>query len=350
MQPLPAKETAPEQHRDIVVMGASAGGLDPLRSLMADLPPDLNAAGFIVQHFGAQRSFLVDILREAGPVPVEWAQNGMTICPGRFLVAPPDYHLLIADGRVALSRGPRENRARPAIDPLFRTAARTYNSRVIGVILSGMLSDGTAGFAEVKRHGGFTVVQDPEEAGFSGMPVSALRHTKVDYCLRVGEIASLLAGLAPSPEAADPPAVGDPLQWPTEEGIRSMNEGYDLKPPRALTCPICGGAVAQSRENHLPYFTCHIGQRFAAADFDAAQFQDIEAALERVLRMLNERAAFCGEMAESCRGISGDHAARAWEEAREEVSGRAAVLRQFIEQGWRRPDPNDDGKSQEPGD
>ena len=316
---------------------------------MAGLPPDLNAAGFIVQHFGAQRSFLVDILREAGPVPVEWAQDGMPIRPGRFLVAPPDHHVLIADGCVALSRGPRENRARPAIDPLFRTAARTYNSRVVGVILSGMLSDGTVGFAEIKRHGGFTVVQDPEEAQFSGMPVSALRHTKVDYCLQVAEIADLLADLAPRPEAADPPAAGDALQWPTEERIRSMNEGYDLKTPRALTCPICGGAVAQSRENLLPYFTCHIGHRFAAADFDAAQFQDIEAALERVLRMLNERAAFCGEMAESCRSMRGDHAARAWKEAREEVNSRAAVLRQFIEQGWRRPDPNDDGKSQEPG-
>jgi two-component system, chemotaxis family, protein-glutamate methylesterase/glutaminase len=186
MQPLPAKETGPEQHRDILVVGASAGGLDPLRSLMVGLPPDLNAAGFIVQHFGAQRSFLVDILREASPVRVQWAQDGMPIRSGRLLVAPPDRHLLIADGRVALSRGPRENRARPAIDPLFRSAARTYDSRVIGVILSGMLSDGTAGFAEINRNGGLTVVQDPEEALFSGMPVSALRHTRVDYCLRVG--------------------------------------------------------------------------------------------------------------------------------------------------------------------
>lgn len=323
-----------EQSRDIIVVGASADGLEALRSLVAGLPPTLNAAGFLVLHLGAHESFLVDILRDAGSIPVEWAEDGMPIRPGRLLVAPPDYHLLIAPGRVSLSPGPRENSARPAIDPLFRSAARTYGSRVVGVILSGMLSDGTAGLAEIKRHGGTTVVQDPEEATYSSMPVSGLRHTKIDYCLKVLAIANLLASLAPQDEAAAPPASSDPPQPPAEEG-------YDLKLPRALTCPICGGTVAQSREDHLPYFSCHIGHRFAAADFEEAQFQDVESALETAVRLLKERAAFCREMAESSRAMGVGHAAETWEEAREEATSRAAVLQQFVEQGWRRPEPND---------
>jgi two-component system chemotaxis response regulator CheB len=325
--------------RDVIVVGLSAGGLGPLRRLAADLPYDLCAALFVVQHIGARRSQLAELLAAAGPLPAAWAADGEPIEAGRVYVAPPDHHLLVEPGRVRLSRGPAENRTRPAADPLFRSAARAYGPRVAGVILSGMLGDGTAGFAEIKRRGGTTVVQDPDEAEFPGMPLSALLHTGVDHRLPVAAMADLLvrlAGRRAPGRAGRPEAVWRALE-------KDMTGGYDLKPPVALTCPTCGGAVADTTEDSLPYFTCHIGHRFAAADMDEAQFRQMEAALEMALRALNERSALCARMAGAARGKELDRAALQWAAARDEAHERTEVLRRFIERGWQRPDPDGDG-------
>lgn len=328
-------------HRDVIVVGLSAGGLGPLRGLAADLPHDLGAALFVVQHIGARRSRLAEVLAAAGPLPAAWAADGEAIQACRIYIAPPDHHLLVEPGRVRLSRGPRENRTRPAADPLFRSAARAYGPRVVGVILSGMLGDGTAGFAEIKRRGGTTVVQDPDEAEFPSMPLSALLHTSVDHRLPAAAMADLLARLAGRRSAG---RAGRPeAMWSALE--KDMTGGYDLKPPVALTCPTCGGALADTTEDSMPYFTCHIGHRFAAADMDEAQFRHMEAALEAALRTLNERSAFCRRMAEAARGKGLHRAALKWEAARDEATERAEVLRPFIEQGWQRPDLDNDDAS-----
>jgi two-component system chemotaxis response regulator CheB len=324
--------------RDVIVVGLSAGGLGPLRRLAADLPRDLGAALFVVQHIGARRSALAELLAAAGPLPAAWAADGEPIEASRIYVAPPDRHLLVGPGRVRLSRGPAENRTRPAADPLFRSAARAYGPRVTGVVLSGMLGDGTAGFAEIKRRGGTTVVQDPDEAEFPSMPMRALLHTSVDHRLPAAAMADLLvrlAGRRAPGRAGRPEAVWKALE-------KDMAGGYDLQPPVALTCPTCGGALADTTEDSLPYFTCHIGHRFAAADMDEAQFRRMEGTLEAALRALNERSALCARMAGAVRGKGLHRASLKWEAARDEAKERAEVLRRFVEQGWQRPDPDED--------
>lgn len=175
----------------VVAIGASNGGVDAIRELFAHLRPDIPAAFFITQHIGQQRSYLPEIICQHGFV-CRHARNGERIVPGHVLVARPDHHLLIRRAHVALSRGPRENWARPAIDPMLRTAAEAYGPRVVGVILSGYLNDGTAGLFDVKRRGGITVVQDPNDASCPSMPSNALSRIAVDYCVPIAGMPAVL--------------------------------------------------------------------------------------------------------------------------------------------------------------
>ena len=183
--------------RDIIVIGASTGGVEALCTLLRAFPRDLPASLFVVVHIGAA-SALGSILDRCGTIPVVEAREGDKIERGRVYVAPSDRHLLLNNGQVSLSRGPRENRHRPAVDPLFRSAARTYRDRVIGVVLTGALDDGSAGLFAIKSRGGIAVVQDPFEAVEPGMPQSAIRSVDVDHCLPLAKIPSLLIKLTRS--------------------------------------------------------------------------------------------------------------------------------------------------------
>ncbi len=192
---------------EIVVIGASAGGIRSLWHLVQGLPANLPAAVFIVVHMPAKYpSSLPHILQNSGKLPAVHALDGAAIEPGNIYVAPPDRHLLIKPQYMRVVFGPKENRCRPAIDPLFRTAALAYGNRVIGVVLSGALNDGTAGLIEIKEQGGVAIVQDPQEAVFSSMPESAIKHAAVDYILPIAEIARALVDLAdqPVPERSSP--------------------------------------------------------------------------------------------------------------------------------------------------
>ena len=178
----------------IIVVGASAGGVETLTQLVHLLPPDLAAAILIVLHFPSYgTSVLPDILDQAGSLPAKHPKDGEALQAGQIYVAPPDYHLMLETGRVCLSRTPKEKGHRPAIDTLFRSAAMTYQQQVIGIILTGLLDDGTAGLAMIKQKGGLAIVQDPEEALFNGMPTSAITNVAVDYVLPVSQIAGVLA-------------------------------------------------------------------------------------------------------------------------------------------------------------
>jgi len=180
----------------IVVIGASLGGIGALQELASGLQRDIPAALFVVQHVGPNKSSLPDLLERCGPLPVSHAKQRELVRPGRILIAPPDHHMVFVDGATTLTRGPRENWTRPAIDPLFRSAAKAYGSRVIGVILTGSLNDGTAGLKEVRARGGIAVVHEPDEAACPMMPLSALRHAGADFRARLQDIPALLQNLA----------------------------------------------------------------------------------------------------------------------------------------------------------
>jgi two-component system, chemotaxis family, protein-glutamate methylesterase/glutaminase len=227
---------------DIIVIGASTGGVEALAAIARSLRPDLPAALLLVLHVPAQAtSALPLILERAGPLPAAHAVDGEPIQMGRIYVAPPDFHLVCEQGHVRLVRGPRENRNRPAVDPLFRSAARAYGPRVIGVILTGALNDGTAGLMAIKRRGGIAVVQDPADAFFPSMPESALEYVDADYCLPLAEIGPTLTRLAQEPapgEAAYPV----PAEMEVEAQLLEMDEttmDNEQRPGRIsdFTCP-----------------------------------------------------------------------------------------------------------------
>ena len=200
----------------IVVVGASAGGVEALSALFSDLPPEIPIAFFVVLHLLPHgQSRLPFILARTGRLPAEHPRDGSKIKPGRVYVAPPDFHLMVGKGVVRLSHGRKEHHNRPAIDPLFRSAAQVYGRRVVGVLLSGTSSDGVAGLKEIKRHGGLVIVQDPAEAMFSGLPRNALAKVEADYCLPVAKIRDLV------------------MRWPDRLNM-PMGEGHSLATKAAL--------------------------------------------------------------------------------------------------------------------
>jgi two-component system chemotaxis response regulator CheB len=205
------------QRKDIIVIGTSTGGIDALQALVAELPRNLQAPIFVVLHVAPYSlGILPEILERAGPLPAANAKDWEQSKPGHIYVAPPDHHLLLdPSGYIRVTRGPRENRFRPAIDPLFRSAAQTYGARVIGIILTGWLDDGTAGLWAVKERGGTTVVQHPDDAFAPAMPLSAIKHVEVDHIVPMHEIAPLLVRLTNGP--------------PREEGAQPVSEEMEME-------------------------------------------------------------------------------------------------------------------------
>jgi two-component system chemotaxis response regulator CheB len=285
--------------RRLIVIGASAGGVEALRTLVRDLPPDIAAPVAVVLHVGAQ-SILPDLLRSAGGLPASHAENGERIRPGRVYVAPPDKHLLVHDGHLMLRRGPRENLSRPAIDPLFRSAACSFGSGTIGVVLSGALNDGTAGLSAIKRCGGLAFVQDPAEASFPEMPLSALRHTAVDACLPLAGIARELARRAAEPPGPAPPI---PIDIRLEAAIAAqehatMSSEEKIGTPSPFTCPECQGPLWEIADPTMLRFRCHVGHAFTAHAMLEAQAEEAEAILWKLLRARQQRAELARRIAQ----------------------------------------------------
>lgn len=315
----------------LIVIGASEGGVSALQALAAAFPPDLPAAVLVVLHVGAHNSTLAAILSHAGPLLALNPKNGEEITPGRIYVAPPDHHMIVGDGLIRLTKGPRENFARPSIDPLFRSAAEAYGPSVIGVILTGGLNDGTAGLYEIKRRGGIVIVQDPNEATNPSMPLSALRHVAVDHCAPLAMLPHLiqqvLKDISPNPTP----------QTSSEGRENEMTAEYTHERPVAITCPDCGGALRQSQVGSLKQFRCHIGHVYTAEVMVHGQFIAMEQSLETALRSLNERAELCRQMAEQA---GPDHASAAqWLLAVEEARNQAKSLQSLLDHVWMRPEP-----------
>ncbi|HEU4328934.1 MAG TPA: chemotaxis protein CheB [Roseiflexaceae bacterium] len=320
--------------RDIIVVGASAGGIEALQRLTQGLPADLPAAVLVVLHtHPTSPGYLPQILSRSGPLPCEHAADGEPLLPGRILVAPPDHHLLIEGEHVRLTRGPKENRSRPAVDPLFRSAAFFYGPRVIGVVLSGMLDDGTAGLWTVKDRSGLAVVQSLQDAQFSSMPESALRHVAVDYQLPSAELGPLLARLAREtvPEAHLPP-VPSSLEIETRIAMEdsALDRGiFNLGDLSPFTCPECHGVMVQLREGGLLRFRCHTGHAFSASSLLAELTASIEESLWSTMRGMEESGMLMQHMARHL-GEQGDTATAARFDAKaKQAHSRAQLMKRL---------------------
>jgi two-component system chemotaxis response regulator CheB len=302
-----------------VVAGASAGGVEALVRFVASLPPTFPAAVLVVLHVSATgTSVLASILARAGRLPVATAQDGEALAPGRLYVAPPDHHLLVADGRVQLTQTPRENGHRPAVDPTMRSAARAAGSRTAGVVLSGSRDDGTAGLLAIKRAGGVTVAQDPEEALYEGMPRSAIEHVDVDAVLRVENIGAWLQGSGFEARRDEhPPAdeVVDPE--PRGEGTR-------------FTCPDCGGVLFEHVEGTLVRFACSVGHAYSIEALAGGQGHELENALWAAVRALEDRAVLLGRLADRARDSRQQRSAETFASEAAGARERSHVIRDAI--------------------
>ena len=277
---------------DIVVIGASAGGVRALRTIFAALPPNLRAAVLVTLHITPDApSVLPDLLGRASHLPAGHAVDGEAVNTGRIYVAPPDHHLLVRGGAIGLSRGPRESGARPAADPMFRSAAREYGPRVIGVVLSGGLDDGTAGLRAIKARGGITVVQAPESALVADMPRNAIAEGVADYIEHLDDLSGRLLKLIETPApAATVPQPSDDAELTAARVDRGVL--YQSQPgvPSDFTCPDCGGVLRVIPDNHTSHFRCHVGHAWSQRSLLAAQVERIEESLWAALRALEEHA------------------------------------------------------------
>ncbi|MBV9749246.1 MAG: chemotaxis protein CheB [Acetobacteraceae bacterium] len=320
-------------NRDIIVIGGSSGATAPLKLILAALPADLPAAVFIVLHVPARSiGILATVVSAAGRLPVHQATEGMVIAPGNVYLAIPDHHLILVDGHMRLGRGPRENMARPAIDPLFRSAAVAYGPRVIGVVLSGLLNDGASGLEAIKRCGGITVVQDPADAIADEMPLSAMQASMVDLAVpsaRIGDVLSEMAREPAGPGVLIPPEIRIEVDIAAGERVDSEIVGR-LADPAAVTCPSCGGVLSAVRGAKPLRFRCQIGHALTAEVVAKEQENAVDEALRVALRIIEERAELVTRMAADGR-ISGRRAvAEMYEERAQEYRRYADIVRQAV--------------------
>jgi two-component system, chemotaxis family, protein-glutamate methylesterase/glutaminase len=317
--------------------------------LVAGLPRDLPAAVFVVHHFPANSvSALPSILSRAGSLPAVHAVHEQEVQPGRIYIAPPDRHMLIVENRIHLSRGPRENGHRPAVDPLFRSAARSFGRRVIGVLLSGSLDDGTVGLMAVKRHGGLAVVQDPGEALYPAMAQSAMDRVGVDLVLPVQEIAQLLTRLTREPVASQEGKTAmlpeeEEVQDPAESGTAAIADGPLPGPPSTLTCPDCGGALWEQVDGELVRYRCHVGHAYTVDSMVGAQAALVEAALWTAIRALEEKAQLSRRLAERSRRRGLDRLAQRYAEAVQSAELGSSSIRHLLLNGTADPVTGENG-------
>lgn len=330
-------------HRDILVLGGSSGSLEALKTIVRDLPADLPASIFIVSHISPEhKSYLPDILQRECKLPVAHATDGAAIRRGRIYVAPPDHHLIIEEGYLRLWRGPKENHSRPSINPLFRSAATVYGERVIGVILSGHLDDGTAGLIAVKLNHGIAVVQDPKDALHADMPRNAMRYIEVDYAVPYARIAALLTELVNETVIKSETIPGD-AQVATassrvQQEIAEIEAGEKTNGLTMIVCPDCGGPLWEFRHGEFKHFRCRVGHIFSPENMLANHAEVLERALWVAVRTLEERASLTREMANVARHTSSPHVTGKFESEAAEAARNAEIIRQMLLNGDALPD------------
>ncbi len=319
-------------NKDIVVIGASTGGIEALRRVAANLAPNFGGTVFVVWHMAAESPrVLASLISRAGPLPGIYAEDDEEFTPGKIYVAPPDQHLLLDVGRIRLTRGPKENGFRPAVDPLFRSAARVYGPRVVGVILTGGLDDGTAGLQAIKSVGGTTVVQDPDEAFSPSMPASALLHIAVDHCLAIDEIGPKLNELTSIQTGSEKVALSQEIDTEVRIalGERAIDAGVEkLGKPSCFACPECHGVLLKLTDTTPKRFRCHTGHAYTEAALMADLAKKTHDSLWSAVRCLEEEALLLRHLADHP-GRSQNGTERELLLARvSEIESRADVVRQ----------------------
>ncbi len=324
----------PPFRRDLVVIGASAGGVEVLRTVVAALPPDFPAAVLVTMHLSAgTRSALAGILDRAGPLPARSARHGTPIEPGTVYVAPPDRHLLTGDGVLVLTQGPTENGHRPAINATFRSAALTDGPKVIGVVLSGVLDDGAAGLRAIVDRGGLAVVQDPADALYSGMPENALALVDTEHVVRAVELGALLDKLVRMPvDPAEVPPPPDTLVLEDRIARDSVRAGAfppgDEQNGSGYTCPDCQGALTEVHP--AGRYRCRIGHAWSAQALLSAHAGEFRFALQKALRALDEKAGLARKLAAQLSGRRPTGLAERYAASAREAAEAAETLRRFL--------------------
>jgi two-component system chemotaxis response regulator CheB len=321
--------------RNIIVIGASAGGFDALKKLVANLPRDLNASIFIVWHMSANvQGVLPNVLNKEDTLFVANAVDMEPIQPGRIYVAPPDHHLILEDDHMRITHGPKENRFRPAIDPLFRSAAYVYGSSVIGVILSGSLDDGSAGLWAIKEYGGLAVVQDPLDAEVPSMPANAIKAVSADYVIPILEMGQLLSRLV---EETVPDHLENPKNGLTKAEIDIAMEnkvlGHEVKELGELTpytCPECHGVLSSLKEGERIRFRCHTGHAFSIDTLIAYLTESIEESLWNAIRSMQESIMLLNHMGDHFADANQPKLAAMFFKKATDATKRAALVREAV--------------------
>jgi two-component system chemotaxis response regulator CheB len=328
-RPAGAEPDSPDRPRDIVVVGASAGGVQALVDIAEGLPADFGASLFVVLHLAESApSALPQILDRAGPLPAQHAVNGERIERGVIYVAPPDHHLLVRPDGCRVLRGPKVNRHRPAVDVLFHSAARAFGRNLVGVVLTGARSDGALGLRAIKRRGGIAVVQeDPEH---EGMPTSALAHVDADFVVPLREIAATLTMLVPAREE---------VVTTDEEVVQEtdLEAGFDIAEvheapgdPSVYRCPECGGAMWEVGDGEAVSYACHVGHTFSEDSMVDAQGDQVERAIWSAVRLLEERAVLVQRLAERTQQSGLDRSSARFTEMARTATEQAALIRRAL--------------------
>jgi two-component system, chemotaxis family, protein-glutamate methylesterase/glutaminase len=309
----------------LVVIGASAGGIEALREVLGGLSRNLPAAVLIVLHTSSTGDGLLpQIVGRMTTLPIRSPHDGEAMEAGHIYLAPANFHMTVEDGRLRILQGPRENLNRPAIDPLFRTAVRFYGAQVVGLILSGLLDDGALGLMVVRSSGGQAIVQDPQTALFPGMPRSALAQVPDALVLPLSEIAPAIERLARGDRCARPAQTATPASQAEVAG--EPRRGH----PSAFACPDCGGVLWEMEDNGFLHFRCGVGHAFTPGHLDAQQRGALEGALWSALRALEESASLYRRMAYRALDASRNASGTAFSARADNTERNAQVLKEFL--------------------
>jgi two-component system chemotaxis response regulator CheB len=322
-----------EQPKFIVVIGTSAGGIRALEELVMQLTPELNAAFLVVLHLSRKGvgDVLFQRLQQHSTLPCRVAVDGEPLIKGIVYLAPPDNHMLVDKGRIVIGKGAHENRWRPSINNLFRSAAANYNSRVIGVILTGLLDDGTAGMATIKRAGGITIIQNPDEADYPDMPLSVLENVEVDYVESLSNMSVLLSEIIETTEPKEVEVPFDILQE-TQIDLRVSTrvENLSMFEKSDINCPDCGGGLYLTQKDHPPHYRCHVGHSYTERELLVRMAEVMESTFWMALRMMEERRTLLLKMERRDRERGYESSANQHQERAKEMEGHIENLKQIL--------------------